>query len=87
MQNFTLQSSKIAVSKICCFDIFTTHNNHPRYVKHVLNCIHVFFTLFGYWVLGGGVSQGIGTLTTSLPAYANFHPVELKNRSIRNLFF
>ena len=32
----------------------------PRAV--VLGRVYVFFTLFGYWAHGGGVSQGIGTL-------------------------
>ena len=54
MQFFTLESSKIEVFETCCFDILTTKNDHPRYVKHVLGCIYVFFTLFGYWVGGGG---------------------------------
>ena len=32
----------------------TTQNDHPTYVEHVLGIFHVFFTLFGYWVRGGG---------------------------------
>ena len=32
----------------------TTENDHPRYVKHVLGSFCVFFTLFGYWMRGGG---------------------------------
>ena len=85
MQFFALGSSKIEVSETCFFDIVITYNDHPRYVKHVLGCIYVFFTLFG--VLGGGGggggSQGMGTQ----PACAVFHPGQLKNRSFRNLFF
>ena len=27
--------------------------SHPRYVKHVLGRIYVFFTPFGYWAWGG----------------------------------
>ena len=77
MQFFTLDSSKIEVFETCFFDIVITYNDHPRYVKHVLGRIYVFFTLFGYWVGGGGVSQGMGTQ----PAYAVFHPGQLKNRS------
>ena len=83
MQFFTPGSSKIEVFETCFFDIVITYNDHPRYVKHVLGCIYVFFTLFGYWVGGGGVSQGMGTQ----PACAVFHPGQLKNRSFRNLFF
>ena len=82
MQFFNLGSSKIEVFETCFFDIVTTQNDHPSYVKHVLGCIYVFFTLFGYWV-GGGVSQGIGTQ----PAHAVFQPQQLKNPSFLNLFF
>ena len=48
MQFFTLGSSKIEVFETYFFDIVTTHYDHPRYVKHVLGRIYVFFTLFGY---------------------------------------
>ena len=43
----------------------------------------MFSTLFGYWVLGGGGSNGIG----KQPAYVAFHPGQLKKRSFRNFFF
>ena len=42
------------VFETCFFDIVTTHNDHPRYVKHVLGRIYMFLTLFGYHVRGGG---------------------------------
>ena len=48
MQFFNLGSSKIEVFETCFYDIATTYNDHPRYVKHVLGCICVFFILFGY---------------------------------------
>ena len=48
LQFFTLGSSKIEVFKTCFYDIVTTRYDHPRYVKHVLGCIYMFFTLFGY---------------------------------------
>ena len=48
MQFFTLGCSKIEVFKTCFYDIVTTQNDHPRYVKHVLGRIYMFFTLFGY---------------------------------------
>ena len=85
MQFFTLGSSKIEVFETCFFDIVITQNDHPRYVKHVLGRIYVFFTRFGYWPRGGGGggSQGIGTQR----AYAVFHHGQLNNRSFRNLFF
>ena len=44
---FTPGSSKIEVFETCFFDTVTTQNDHPRYVKHVLGCICVFFTPFG----------------------------------------
>ena len=50
---FALYSSKIEVSKTF-FHFVTTQYDHPRYVKHVLGRIYVFFTSFGYWVRGGG---------------------------------
>ena len=57
MQFFTLDSSKIEVFETGFFDIVITYNDHPRYVKHVLGCIYVFFTLFGYWLGGGGLPR------------------------------
>ena len=84
VQFFTVGSSKIEVFETCFYDIGTTRYDHPRYVKHVLGRIYMFFSLFGYLVPGGGgVSQGIGTQ----PAYAVFHSGQLKNGSFRNLFF
>ena len=47
VQFFILGSSKIEVFVTCFFDIVTTQNDHPSYVKHVLGRIYVFFTLFG----------------------------------------
>ena len=82
IQFFTLDSSKIEVFKTCFFDIVTTQYDHFPYPKHVLGRIYMVFTLFGHRV-GGGVSQGIVTQ----PAYAAFHPGQLKYRSFQNLFF
>ena len=83
MQLFNPDSSNIEVFETCFFDIVTTQNDHPSYAKHVLGRIYVFFTPFGYQVGGVGVSQGTG----AQPAYAVFHPGQVKNRSFRNLFF
>ena len=77
MQLFKPDSSKIEVFETCFFDIVTTRNDISSYAKHVLGRIYVFFTLFGYQVGGGGVSQGTG----AQPAYVVFHPGQLKNRS------
>ena len=76
MHFFTQGGSKIEVFELCFFDIVITQNDHPRYVKHVLGRVYMFFTLFGYWPHGGGgPSQEIGTQL----AYAVFHPRQLKN--------
>ena len=52
IQFFTLGSSKIEVFETYFFDNVTTQYDHPRYVKHVLGRLYVFFTLFGYWLPG-----------------------------------
>ena len=39
LQFFTLYSSKIEVPETYFFDVVTTHNDHPSYVKHVLGSI------------------------------------------------
>ena len=77
MQFFTTDSSKMEVFETYFFDIVTSQNDHPRYVKHVLGRIYVFFALFGYQVGGGGGSQGTG----AQPSYAVFHPGQLKDGS------
>ena len=59
MQFFTVASSKMEVFETCFFDIVTTQNDHPSYVKHVLGRIYVFFILFVYWVGGGGSPKGL----------------------------
>ena len=84
MQFFTPGSSKIEVFETCFSVIVTTQYDHPRYVKHVLGRIYVFFTPFGYWahVGGGGSPKGLVHNLLML-----FHLVQLKNRSFRNLFF
>ena len=48
MQFFTPDSSKIEVFETGFFDIVTTQNDHPRYVKHVLGRMYMVFTLFGH---------------------------------------
>ena len=65
MQFFTPGSSKIEVFETCFFDIVTTQNDHPRYVKHVLARMYMFFTLFGYQVGGGGVGGLLGDWYTT----------------------
>ena len=57
MQFFTLGSSKLKVFEHCVFDIVTIQYDHPRYVKHVLGRIYVFFTRFRYEVRGGGLPR------------------------------
>ena len=67
MQFCTLDGSKIEVFETHFFGIVITQNDHPSYVKHVLGCIYVFLTLFGYWV--GGVLPR-GWCTTCLCSFA-----------------
>ena len=54
MRFFTPDSRKVEVFETCFFDIVTTYNDHPSYVKHVLGRMYMFFTLFGYQVRWGG---------------------------------
>ena len=49
-----MSSSKIEVSESYFFDIVTAQTDHPTFVWYVLGSIYVFFTLFWYWVRGGG---------------------------------
>ena len=41
------------------FDTVTTYNDEICYVKHVLDPLYVFFTLFGFGG-GGGLPRGLG---------------------------
>ena len=54
MQFFTLGSSKIEVFETCFYDIVTVQYDDPRYIKHRLGRMYMFFTLFGYYLRGGG---------------------------------
>ena len=64
MQLFALYSSKTEVLPNYFFDIVTTHNDQPSYVKHVLGSVYVFFTPFGDWVWGGGGGHPMEWYTT-----------------------
>ena len=86
VQFFTVGSLsiKIEFSEPDFFDIVTTKNDHPIYVKHVFGSIYVFFTNFSIECRGGGGGfQGIGTQS----ANAIFHLGQLNNRSFRKFFF
>ena len=52
MQFFTLSSSKIKVFETYFSDTVITLDDHPSYVKHVLGCIYVVFSLFVCVLLG-----------------------------------
>ena len=80
MQVFTLGNSKMQVFETHFFDTVITKNDHPRYVKHVL----AVFTLFGYWARGGG---GGSNENGTQPAYAHFHPGQLKIEVFETHFF
>ena len=55
MQFSTLCSSKIEIFKTEFFDIPAIHNDQISYVKHVVDPLYVFFTLFGYLDRGRGL--------------------------------
>ena len=57
LQFFTSDSSKIEVFETWFSDIVTTQYDHPRYVKHVLGRIYIFFTLGPGG--GGGSPKGL----------------------------
>ena len=84
MQFFTLSSSKIEVSETCLFDIVITYDDHPGYVKHVLGCIYVFFTLFGYWAQAGGGCLQMDWYTTCL---CSFSPWAAQKSKFSKLIF
>ena len=83
MQFFTLGSSKIEVFETCFYDIVTIQYDHPRCVKHVLGLFTCFSPYLGITSGGGGVSQGMG----AQPAYAVFHPGQLKIEVFETYFF
>ena len=55
-------SSEMEISEIEFLDIRTIYNDKISYVKHVLDPLCLFFTLFGCWRGGGGGagSKGAG---------------------------
>ena len=61
MQFSGLSNSKIEISENDLFDTLTIQNFQISYVKHVLDPVHVFFTLFGCG--GGGVPRVLGHTT------------------------
>ena len=85
VQFFNPDSSKIEVFETCFFDIVTTQNDHPRYVKHVLGRIYVFFTLFGYQVGGGGGGAPKGRVHNLLMQL--FNPDSSKIEVFETCFF
>ena len=54
MQFFTLDSSKIVILQTYFFDTVATKITIQGKESNYLGCIYVFFTFFGYGVLGGG---------------------------------
>ena len=85
MQFFNPDSSKMEVFETCFFDIVTTQNDHPRYVKHVLGRIYVFFTLFGESGPGGGGGGVLGDWCTT--GLCSFSPWTAQNRKFLKLVF
>ena len=54
--SFQLYSTKFEVSETYFFDIVTTQSDHPSYVKHILACVYMVFTLFRVCVAWGRFS-------------------------------
>ena len=65
------------------FDILTIHNDEISFVKHVLDFLCVFFTLF-LVSFGGGGGGGGGKGAGAQRTYAVFQPPQLKNGNFRN---
>ena len=63
MQFSGLSSSKMEISETDFFDTLTIQNDQISYVKHVLDPVHVFFTLFECRGGGGGGQRGLGHTT------------------------
>ena len=80
MPFFTLDGSKIEVFETYFFDTVITQNDHPRYVKHVLGRIYVFFTLFEYWagVGAGGGGGGQDWYTTFLCTFSSLYSSKIE---------
>ena len=78
-------AQKSNFSKLVFFDVETTQNDHPRYVKHVLGCICVFFTLFGYEIRGGGGGSPKGLVHNLLMQF--FTPGSSKIEVFETCFF
>ena len=78
MQFSSLGSSNMEISETECFYMATIHNDQISYVKHVLDPIHVLFTLIGVFGRGQGAR--------AQPAYAIFHSRQLKNGIFQKRF-
>ena len=81
---FTLSSSKANISKTRLFDIVTTHDDHPSYVKHVLGSTYVVF--FSHWVLGAWVCITLGRLSPRWTCQMECNFLNLKLHYFKNPF-
>ena len=66
MQFSSLGSSKMAIFKTDYFYILNIHNDEISYVKHVLDPLHVLFTLFGCLDGGKGLGHNLRMQFSSL---------------------
>ena len=55
----TLGNSKMEISETDFFNLLTIHNDQISYVKHVLDTLYVFFTLFGCLDRGKGLGHNL----------------------------
>ena len=74
MQFSTLYSSKMEIPKPIFFNVLTIHNDQATYVKHALDPLYVFFTLFGSLDGGEGLGHNLRTqfFTLSSSKMENF---------------
>ena len=70
-------SSIMAISETEFLLTFATHNGQMSYVRHVLDPIHVLFTLFGCLDVGKGLAHNLLMQSSR----------QLKNGNFQNRFF
>ena len=79
-------AQKSKFSKLIFFDIVTTQYDHPRYVKHVLGRIYVFFTLLGTRCARGGGGGAPKGLVHNLPMqFSTLHSMDVASTTPAHL--
>ena len=68
------------------FDTVITQNDHPRYVKHVLGRIFVFFTFF-LWLRGAAGGGGVLPRDSYTTCLCSFSPRAAQKSKFSKLIF